>query len=82
MRDNMREAGSREDRVPEARGPHNEARGGWMYFTGSEHTASVAKAASAAKGFKKAARVYTNDDVVRQNDTNGTVKFDGKTEKM
>ena len=34
------------------------------------------------KGFKKASRVYTNDDVTRQNDKNGTVKYDGKTEKM
>ncbi len=30
----------------------------------------------------KATRVYTNDDVTRQNDTNGTVKHGGKTEKM
>jgi len=66
----------------EEHGPHAEARGGWTYFTGREHTASAAGAASEAKSFKKAARVYTNDDVTRQNDANGTVKHGGKTEKM
>ena len=34
------------------------------------------------KGFKKAARVYNNGDVTRQNDKNGTVKYDDKREKM
>ncbi|MBZ5547205.1 MAG: hypothetical protein LAO22_04445 [Acidobacteriia bacterium] len=61
---------------------HGEEHGGWLYFSGSEHTASAAAAASAAKGFKKAAHVYTNEDVERQNQTNGTVKHGGKTEKM
>lgn len=51
----------------------------WMYFTGAEHTASVA---GAAKGSVKAGRAYGNDDVTRQNDNNGTVKYDGKTEKI
>jgi hypothetical protein len=59
-----------------------EHHGGWLYFTGSEHTASAAAASRAAKGFKKASRVYTNEDVERQNQNNGTVKYDGKTEKM
>jgi len=71
-----------EDRAHEVQGPRSEMRDGRMYFTGREHTASAARAASEAKGFKKAARVYTNDDVTRQNDKNGTVKYDGKTEKM
>jgi hypothetical protein len=31
---------------------------------------------------KKAGHVYTNDDVTRQKDANGTVKHSGKTEKM
>ncbi len=59
-----------------------EERGAWLYYTGSEHTSDAAGAASAAKGSKKATHVYTNDDVTRQNDKNGTVKYDGKTEKM
>ena len=72
----------------EMRGPmgeeHEHARQearSWMYFTGSEHTASVAGAAG-AKGSVKPSRVYGNDDVNRQNDNNGFVKYDGKTEKI
>jgi hypothetical protein len=59
-----------------------EQRAGWIYFSGSEHTARAAEASVAAKGMKKAAHVYTNEDVERQNQTNGTVKYSGKTEKM
>jgi hypothetical protein len=71
-----------EARSHEERGPRGEARGGWMYYTGPEHTSDAALVASEAKGFRKAAHVYNNDDVTRQNDKNGTVKYDGKTEKM
>jgi hypothetical protein len=78
----MREERSREGRLHEERGPRAEARGDWTYFTGREHTADAALAASEAKGFRKAGHVYTNDDVTRQNDKNGTVKYAGKTEKM
>lgn len=53
----------------------------WIYYSGAEHTDSVA-AASGAKGSGKAGHHYTNDDVTRQNDNNGTVKHGGKTEKM
>jgi hypothetical protein len=77
-----REGHPMHDAMREERGPREEARGGWTYFTAREHTASAARAASEAKGLKKAAHVYTNDDVTRQNDANGTVKHDGKTEKM
>jgi len=59
-----------------------EARGGWIFYAGSEHTASAIDASTAAKTGKKAGRTYTNDDVERQNQNNGTVKYDGKTEKM
>jgi hypothetical protein len=59
-----------------------EEHGGWLYYSGSEHTASATAASNAAKGMKKAAKVYTNEDVERQNQTNGTVKYGGKTEKM
>lgn len=63
------------------RSARQEARS-WMYFSGVEHTADVASAAGAAKGSVKPGRVYGNDDVTRQNDKNGTVKYDGKTEKI
>jgi hypothetical protein len=76
MHDGMREGRSHEEHGP------REARGGWMYFTGHEHTSDAALVAHEAKGFRKAAHVYSNDDVTRQNDKNGTVKYDGKTEKM
>jgi hypothetical protein len=71
-----------EDHMREERGGREEARAGWTYFTGREHTEDAVGAASTAKGIKKAGHVYTNDDVTRQNDKNGIVKYDGKTEKM
>ncbi len=55
---------------------------GWLYFSGSEHTSSAIEASNAAKGMKKATHVYTNEDVERQNQNTGTVKYQGKTEKM
>ncbi len=66
----------------EEHGVREERREGWIYFSGSEHTASAAEASSAAKGIKKATHVYTNEDVERQNQNTGTVKYQGKTEKM
>ncbi len=72
MRDGMREEHAREERVRE------EARAGWTYYTGREHTESPA---SVAHG-KKSDHVFTNDDVSRQNEKNGEVKHGGKTEKM
>ena len=66
----------------EEHGMREEMHGGWLYFSGSDHTASAAGASTAVKGLKKASHVYTNDDVERQNQTNGTVKHGGKTEKM
>ena len=81
----MREEGPREDRAREGRpnedhGPRSPR--GWMYYTGPEHTSDAALVASEAKGSRKAGHVYTNDDVTRQNDKNGDVKYDGKTEKI
>jgi hypothetical protein len=66
----------------EERGVREEQRAGWIYFSGSEHTIDAVAASSAAKGMKKAGHVYTNEDVERQNQNNGAVKYDGKTEKM
>jgi len=63
-------------------GPREEARAEWIYFSGSEHTANATSASAATKGGKKAGRMYTNDDVERQNQNNGNVKYKGKTEKM
>ena len=77
----MHEAVREERSHEEEHGRREEARAGWTYFTG-EPSAGAAQAAGEAKGFKKAAHVYTNDDVTRQNEKNGAVKYDGKTEKM
>jgi hypothetical protein len=82
MHDAMGEERRREARSNEEHGRREEARGGWTYFTGAEHTASAAVAANESKGVRKAGHVYNNDDVTRQNEKNGTVKYDGKTEKI
>lgn len=82
MHDAMREERRHEERSNEERGRREEARARWTYFTGREHTASAAVGADESKGVRKAGHVYTNEDVTRQNDKNGTVKYDGKTEKM
>ncbi len=55
------------------------ARGQWEYFSGPEYTTDLT---SVAKGPGPGKHVYTNDDVTRQNDKNGTVKYDGKSEKI
>ena len=69
----MHEEPSREER-----GQRKEARV-WTYYAGpgEEYTGSAAEAAS-GKGSRQAGHVYTNDDVTRQNDKNGTVKFKGQ----
>jgi hypothetical protein len=90
LEDHMREERFREDHPTEARAreehvremhPGNErsseeSRLDWAYINGP-----VSPSAQVSGG-KKAGRVYTNDDVNRQNDKNGMVKYDGKTEKI
>ena len=80
MREERREVRSREERPREvvaredhAPRPWQAPRGDWTYFNG---------ATVAAKDTPKAARTYNKDDVARQNDTNGVVKFEGKTKKI
>jgi hypothetical protein len=58
---------------------HHEKRAQWTYFSGPEHTTPVAEAAT---GPGPAKHSYSNDDVTRQNDKNGEVRYDGKTEKI
>jgi hypothetical protein len=73
--EHMREDHMHAEHMREAHATREETRGEWTYFTGREST-------SVAKSFKKATHSYSNDDVKRQNDKNGTVKYDGKTEKL
>jgi len=61
------------------RGSRKEARAEWVFISGSDHTASVA---AAAKPSVKPGHSYTNEDVTRQNDNNGLVHYDSKTEKI
>jgi hypothetical protein len=82
VHDRMREERRHEERSQEEHGPREEARASWTYITGPEHTTSAAAGANESKGVSKPGHVYTNEDVTRQNDKNGTVKYDGKTEKM
>lgn len=76
--EHMREMHPREERSREERGERasEEARVDWTYINGPVNPAAE------ASGAKKASRVYSNDDVKRQNDKNGVVKYDDKTEKI
>lgn len=55
-----------------------EKRGGWTYFSGRDYTTSPA---TVAPGHKPD-HVLTNDDITRENEKNGNVKYDGKSEKI
>jgi hypothetical protein len=54
----------------------------WTYFAAENETSSAVEAATASKGAKRAARTYTNQDVENENQKNGMVKYDSKTEKI
>ena len=60
------------------------ARGGstWTYFAALDETSSPVEASMAAKSGKKATRTITNDDIDRENQKTGMVKYDGKTEEI
>ena len=77
--DRMHEDRIQKERMHEGHGAGEEARGDWTYFTGR---ANATESTSVVKSFRKAAHSYNNSDVARQNDKNGTVKYDGKTEKL
>jgi hypothetical protein len=50
----------------------------WIYIGAGEQRPGATTAATG----QKAKRTYTNDDVTRQEQQNGVVKYDGKTEKI
>ncbi|HEX6805458.1 MAG TPA: hypothetical protein VF133_17390 [Terriglobales bacterium] len=54
----------------------------WTYFASVEETSSAADAAQEAKSGKRATRTITNADIDQENQKTGTVKYDGKTEKI
>lgn len=53
----------------------------WTYLAGEEMPSAV-EAAGAAKTARKATRTITNQDIDAENQKTGTVKYDGKTEKI
>ena len=61
-------------------GEHGAA-GAWTYLAGEELPSAV-QAAGAAKTARKATRTITNQDIDAVNQKTGTVKYDGKTEKI
>jgi hypothetical protein len=71
--EHVREIHPREERGERA---SEEVRGDWAYINGPVNPGAE------VSGVKKASRVYNGDDVKRQNDKNGMVKYDGKTEKI
>lgn len=68
----------REERTTEP----ERAKAVWTYYASSAETSSAAEAAQGAKTGRRAPRTYTNQDVERQNEKNGSVKYDGKTEQI
>jgi hypothetical protein len=74
----IRRAMGGEERPREERAPREEARANWTSFGAHEHTVVLGNVAQGTKGD----HVYTNDDIMRQNNKNGDVKYDGKAEKI
>lgn len=65
----------------EAAEERHEARA-WTYIASVEETASPVEASGEAKTVRKATRTITNQDIDLENQKMGTVKYDGKTEKL
>jgi len=53
----------------------------WFFYSSVEET-TPAEATISAKTGKHAARTYSNQDVEQENQKNGIVKYDGKTEQI
>ncbi len=71
----FRRDGRREERGEASEGQTEAAHADWIFITGPSPSAEAVPSG-------KAGRVYTNADVTRQNDKNGEVKYDSKTEKI
>jgi hypothetical protein len=70
-----------EGMMQEGRGEREEGRAAWNFYGGG-FDSSAAEGTGTARTGKKATHTYTNDDVARENEKNGDVKFNGKTEKI
>jgi hypothetical protein len=71
-----------EEHPREEHRPAQEARAAWTYFAGPGEEYGNPAEAGTPKGNPQHGHVYTNDDVTRQNDKNGVVHYDSKTEKI
>jgi len=71
-----------EERPREEHRPPQEARAAWTYFAGPGEEYGSPAEAGTPKGNPQHGHVYTNDDVTRQNEKNGVVHYDSKTEKI
>jgi hypothetical protein len=54
----------------------------WTYIASSEPGVHALESASSATGVKPAKHTFTNEDVQQQNEKNGYVHYDSKTEKI
>ena len=54
----------------------------WTFFASVGETSSAAQGAQEAKTARRATRTITNADIDQENQKTGTVKYDGKTEKL
>jgi hypothetical protein len=54
----------------------------WIYYASEEETASPVEAAATAKAAKPPVRTITNQDVQQEEQRNGFVKYDNKTEQI
>jgi hypothetical protein len=61
---------------------HHGAEEGATFIAGPVENVSPMESSAAAKSARKASRTYTNQDIDRVNQNTGTVKYDGKTEKL
>jgi hypothetical protein len=68
------------EHVEHEKGEREAATRSWVYFASAEPGAGSLGAAAA--GAHPAKKSYTNSDVLQQNDKNGYVHYDGKTEKI
>ena len=53
----------------------------WIYFTSAEQAAAPGQVAE-GRNARRATRIYSSEDVSRQNQQNGLVKYNGKSEKI
>jgi hypothetical protein len=69
-------------RMGREHGHHEMEARAWTYYAPEEETASAVEASATAKSGRHATRTITNQDVENQNQKNGMVKYDGKTEQI